>query len=193
MYWTDWGGEAKIERASMDGSDRRVLHSTGLTWPNGLTIDYTAQRIYWADASRDMIEYSNIDGSGRFVLLSQLDHPFSITLEGDLLFWTDWLNQAIHVTHKILGTGQAVLYNNLRDRPFGIEAVTLDRQVQNSKYKILLLCQLMQVDFFHYQFSSFSLHFPFSLFHLLFNVQHNDTFLQFQILVMVILAHLCVF
>ena len=149
----------------MDGSDRRVLHSTGLTWPNGLTIDYTAQRIYWADASRDMIEYSNVDGSGRFVLLSQLDHPFSITLEGDLLFWTDWLNQAIHVTHKILGTGQAVLYDNLRDRPFGIEAVTLDRQAQNSKYKILLLYQLMQVDHFHYQFS---LQFPFSLFHLLF-------------------------
>ena len=115
----------------MDGSDRRVLHNTGLTWPNGLTIDYSAQKIYWIDASRDSVEYSNVDGSGRFVLLSQLDHPFSITLEGDLLFWTDWINQAIHVTHKILGNGESIVYNNLRDRPFGIEAITPTRQAQN--------------------------------------------------------------
>lgn len=135
MYWTDWGGVAKIERASMDGSDRRVLHSTGLTWPNGLTIDYPAQRIYWVDASLDRIEYSNVDGTGRFVLFSGLAHPFSITLEGNLLFWTDWLNDAIHTAHKISGAtvGNLTLYNNLRDRPFGIEAVTPTRQAQNGK------------------------------------------------------------
>ena len=135
MYWTDWGGEAKIERASMDGSDRRVLHDTGLTWPNGLTIDYTAQRIYWVDASLDKIEYSNVDGSGRFELLTQLDHPFSITLEGDMLFWTDWFNQAIHVTHKLLSSGETFVYNNLRDRPFGIEAVTPTRQNSSCKFR----------------------------------------------------------
>ena len=120
----------------MDGSDRRVLHSIGLTWPNGLTVDYLAQKIYWVDANQDRIEYSNIDGSGRFILLSGLDHPFSITLEGDLLFWTDWLNDAIHVTHKISGTSGSnlTLYSNLRDRPFGIEAVTPTRQTQNGEF-----------------------------------------------------------
>lgn len=141
MYWTDWGAVAKIERASMDGSDRRVLHSTGLTWPNGLTIDYPAQKIYWADASLDRIEYSNVDGSGRFILFSGLDHPFSITLQGNLLFWTDWFNNAIHVAHKILGAseGNLTLYSNLRDRPFGIEAVSSTRQAQNGKL-VLTLC-----------------------------------------------------
>ena len=135
MYWTDWGGVAKIERASMDGSDRRVLHNTGLTWPNGLTIDYTAQKIYWADASLDRIEFSNVDGNGRTVLLSGLDHPFSITLEGNLLFWTDWQNNAIHVAHKISGTtgSDLTIFNNFRARPFGIEAVTPIRQAQNGK------------------------------------------------------------
>lgn len=133
MYWTDWGQTAKIERASMDGSDRRVLHDTSLVWPNGLTIDYPAQRIYWVDANLDKIEYSNIDGSGRFELLTGLDHPFSITLEGNLLFWTDWINNAIHMTHKLLSTGESTLYDNLRDRPFGIEAVSPNRQAQNSE------------------------------------------------------------
>ena len=149
MYWTDWGSVAKIERASMDGSDRRVLHNTGLTWPNGLTIDYLAQKIYWADASRDRIEYSNVDGSGRFIVLSNLDHPFSITLAGDLLFWTDWLNNAIHVTHKISGTSGSnlTLYDNLRDRPFGIEAISPTRQAQNGEFSFPLyfLSQLLSL------------------------------------------------
>lgn len=133
MYWTDWGGVARIERASMDGSERRVLHNTNLIWPNGLTIDYAAQRIYWADANLDKIEYSNVDGGGRFTLLSGLQHPFSITLEGNLLFWTDWSNNAVHVAHKISGAigSNLILYNNIRDRPFGIEAVTPTRQAQN--------------------------------------------------------------
>ena len=35
MYWTDWGATPKIERASLDGTQREVLVDTGLTWPNG--------------------------------------------------------------------------------------------------------------------------------------------------------------
>ena len=67
MYWTDWGSTAKIEKASMDGQNRVVLHDTLLTWPNGITIDYAAQRLYWTDASLDKIEYSGVDGTGRQV------------------------------------------------------------------------------------------------------------------------------
>jgi len=46
MFWTDWGQTAKIERAFMDGEDRRVLHEVGLSQPNGITIDYAEQKIY---------------------------------------------------------------------------------------------------------------------------------------------------
>ena len=67
MYWTDWGTTAKIERASMDGQNRMVLHNALLVWPNGITIDYAAQRLYWTDAFLDRIEYSGVDGTGRQV------------------------------------------------------------------------------------------------------------------------------
>ena len=67
MYWTDWGNPAKIERASMDGQNRIVLHNTLLTWPNGITVDYSAQKLYWVDAFLDKIEYSDVDGTGRQV------------------------------------------------------------------------------------------------------------------------------
>lgn len=35
---------AKIERANLDGSERKVLINTDLGWPNGLTLDYDARR-----------------------------------------------------------------------------------------------------------------------------------------------------
>ena len=67
MYWTDWGASPKIERAGMDASNRLVIISSNLTWPNGLAIDYESQRLYWADAGMKTIEYAGLDGSNRKV------------------------------------------------------------------------------------------------------------------------------
>lgn len=67
MYWTDWGANPKIERAGMDASNRLVIISSNLTWPNGLAIDYESQRLYWADAGMKTIEYASLDGSHRRV------------------------------------------------------------------------------------------------------------------------------
>lgn len=71
MYWSDWGASPKIERAGMDGSVRRVLVSTNLTWPNGLAIDHNLGRLYWVDGGTKAIEYSRLDGSGRTALKSK--------------------------------------------------------------------------------------------------------------------------
>lgn len=49
----------------MDGSDRRTIITEGVFWPNGLTIDYSAGRLYWADAKHHVIESSHFDGSDR--------------------------------------------------------------------------------------------------------------------------------
>lgn len=65
MFWTDWVqrtsvSTSKIERANMDGSDREVWVSTEIQWPNGLSIDYSANRLYWCDAYVDRIESVDI-------------------------------------------------------------------------------------------------------------------------------------
>lgn len=57
VYWTDWADRAYIGRAGMDGKDKTVIISTKLEWPNGLTIDYTNDKLYWADAHLNYIEY----------------------------------------------------------------------------------------------------------------------------------------
>ena len=141
MYWTDWGDVAKIERAGMDGQRRTAIIDTDLVWPNGLAIDYTAQKLYWADANLDKIEYSNVDGSQRTVLetgASGLLHPYALTIDGDLLYWTDWQNNSIFATHKIHGTSQdgdiTLIVKNILVNPNGIEAITADKQPEGKKY-----------------------------------------------------------
>jgi hypothetical protein len=41
----------------MDGTNKSVIISTKLEWPNAITIDYTNDLLYWADAHLGYIEY----------------------------------------------------------------------------------------------------------------------------------------
>lgn len=136
MYWSDWGETAMIERASMDGQARKVIVSNNLIWPNGITIDYAQDRLYWADANLHKIEYSNLDGSNRLLLETALNgvlHPFSITIENEVLYWTELQNVSIFATHK--SNGQDILVitpGSLFVTPNSIEAVTPTRQPQGT-------------------------------------------------------------
>lgn len=49
----------------MDGSNRIALITESILRPNGLCVDYPAERIYWADAKHHVIESSKLDGSER--------------------------------------------------------------------------------------------------------------------------------
>ena len=55
LYWVDWGLSAYIGRMGMDGSDETELHNDWIGWPNGLTIDYGSNVVYWVDAHLDYI------------------------------------------------------------------------------------------------------------------------------------------
>lgn len=114
MYWTDWGLSPKIERAGMDGSMRTVLIGHNLTWPNGLAIDYENEKLYWADAGMKTIEYSDLNGQNRKVLIAvDLPHPFGLTLHEDRVFWTDWDGQNIQSADKVHGDQRAVVRSGL--------------------------------------------------------------------------------
>lgn len=49
----------------MDGSQRKTVIVHDIFWPNGLTIDYTESKIYWADAKHHVIEKATFDGRQR--------------------------------------------------------------------------------------------------------------------------------
>ena len=95
----------KIERASMDGSDRQTLHSTRLSQPNGISIDYVAQRIYWTDGDLRKIESSLYDGSLRKEVLSlvsfdRIISPSSISLDLRVTYWADTEQDIIYSSPK---------------------------------------------------------------------------------------------
>jgi len=55
LFWTDWDSAApRIERCSMAGEFRQTIVLVSMfsdgEWPNGLTLDYELNRIYWIDA-----------------------------------------------------------------------------------------------------------------------------------------------
>ncbi|XP_071809054.1 low-density lipoprotein receptor-related protein 4-like isoform X2 [Asterias amurensis] len=114
MFWTDWGSTPKIESAGMDGSSRRIIANTNLFWPNGLTIDYTTQKVYWVDAKHHVIESANLNGSQRKAIINQgLPHPFAITLFEDSIYWTDWHTKSINSANKFTGTGIEMIQSQL--------------------------------------------------------------------------------
>ena len=117
MFWTDWGEEPKIERAEMDSSDRRVIIRKNIHWPNGLTIDYSLQKIYWTDANLCYIDKANYDGTNRESVFRSpnycvLGHPFALTLYENKIYWTDWKTRGIHFTNKSNGLRCPVILSN---------------------------------------------------------------------------------
>jgi Low-density lipoprotein receptor repeat class B. len=64
MFWTDWApGDPSVNRADLDGSNvLRLCEKPVVVWPNGVTIDHIAERIYWVDAREDYIASADLDG-----------------------------------------------------------------------------------------------------------------------------------
>jgi low density lipoprotein-related protein 2 len=65
MFWTDWGQHPRIERANMDGTNRRVLVDTKIYWPNSIALDFTTNRVYFADSKLDYIDFVDYEGKGK--------------------------------------------------------------------------------------------------------------------------------
>ncbi|KRT81543.1 EGF-like domain containing protein [Oryctes borbonicus] len=128
VFWTDWGPSPKIEKAFMDGSDRKSVITESLFWPNGLTIDYTTSRIYWADAKHNVIETAYFDGSDRRKVITKgLPHPFALTIFEDAIYWTDWHTKSISTANKATGAGFKTIHSNLHF-PMDIHSYHSQRQ-----------------------------------------------------------------
>ena len=132
MFWTDWGDVPKIEKCGMNGdpSSRQVLISKNILWPNALTIDYTIDRIWWADAKLHTIESTDLDGRDRRIILSEnINHPFALTLFQNYMYWTDWEHHrgSINKANKFTGEERSVLQESLTS-PMDIHVYHQQRQ-----------------------------------------------------------------
>ena len=123
LFFTDWGHHAYIARMGMDGANFRriILYEQKLVWPNALTIDYFSDKLYFADAHLDYIEYCDFEGHNRHQVLhgASVPHVFALSVFDDQLYWTDWNIKALLSAHKLTGEGMQVL-RNTSHRPYDV-------------------------------------------------------------------------
>ncbi|XP_010220324.1 PREDICTED: low-density lipoprotein receptor-related protein 5 [Tinamus guttatus] len=112
MYWTEWGGKPRIVRAYMDGTNSITLVDK-VGRANGLTIDYTDQRLYWTDLDTSMIESSNMLGQEREIIADDLPHPFGLTQYSDYIYWTDWNLHSIERADKTNGKNRTLIQGHV--------------------------------------------------------------------------------
>jgi sugar lactone lactonase YvrE len=68
LYWTEMGvpdrNDGKIERADLDGRNRKTIIPEGATFtPKQLHLDKKQRKLYWADREGMRVMRSNLDGS----------------------------------------------------------------------------------------------------------------------------------
>ena len=68
MFWTNWNEQRpSIMRSTLAGNNMKVIVSSDILTPNGLTIDHKAEKLYFSDGSLGRIERCDYDGSNRYV------------------------------------------------------------------------------------------------------------------------------
>lgn len=112
MYWANGGEEPKIERADLDGSNRRIIVSN-VTRPTGLTIDFSLGLIFWVDAENKVIESAHLNGTNRRTVATELPKPFALTQYKDFIYWADWKLSSIYRANKSNGMDRTQIKDDI--------------------------------------------------------------------------------
>lgn len=84
-----WVGTSKIEIATLDGQNRKVLLEKGGSISD-VTLDSTNKFIYFSDAGSNTIERISYDGKNHSVLISHsLQIPIALVFYEDQIYWID--------------------------------------------------------------------------------------------------------
>ncbi|KAK9872160.1 hypothetical protein WA026_016214 [Henosepilachna vigintioctopunctata] len=125
MFWTDWSAEnPSVNRADLDGSNIKPLFKKPVVeWPNGISIDYFAERIYWVDARQDYIASADLHGDDmKYVIKDNevVSHPFAVAVFKNSMFWDDWKRIAIFSADKDSSNGNLMDLEVLQKQLVGL-------------------------------------------------------------------------
>ena len=113
MYLGVWGSVPHIERAALDGSQRVTLVN-GVGRVNGLVIDFSDRRLFWADIDGKHIESCDLDGKKRQIVVSgDMPQPHGLTQYEDYIYWADWTSRSIERAHKRSGENRTRIQNQV--------------------------------------------------------------------------------
>lgn len=118
LFWTDWGSEKpSVSRSNLDGSHViSLFEKPTVEWPNGITIDRIAERIYWVDARMDYIGSANLQGKLFKKIMHKsnyVSHPFAIAVFKDTMYWDDWKENSVFSADKDHGIAMSTLAKDL--------------------------------------------------------------------------------
>ena len=131
-------GYRKIERASMDGMSRMILHSTGLSRPFTLTLDYDSHMLYWIDTNTRTLETSSIDGANRRILTrTNIACPYGLAYFNQKLYWGDTCYRNIYATSVSTPSSVSVLVS-IGNTPYRIKVVAEGRQPLNGQFFLFI-------------------------------------------------------
>ncbi|GFR17314.1 low-density lipoprotein receptor-related protein 2 [Trichonephila clavata] len=137
LFWSVWvtsaGGFGRIERAEMDGSNRKAIISQGTIWPSSVVVDHVLKNIYWVDTKLQVLECADFNGLKRRTVLDKgMHHPFSITVFEDFVYWSDWGTDSLNFCNKFSGQNCTTLHKgNAKSEVLMVEHTVVQRKGQN--------------------------------------------------------------
>ena len=150
MFWTDWGSTPKIERSTLNGTQRITIVTSNIRWPNGIDLDRRNHVVYWADAGTSRVESSGYHGNNRKIIYEQSqNHFYGVTFFSPYLYVSEWYKNAIirlkidqgNVTPKVYSLSSGILK--------GLVAFDSSRQPSGKRQCHLLIHHIYRKWFLH--------------------------------------------
>ncbi|RWS22675.1 low-density lipoprotein receptor-related protein 2-like protein, partial [Leptotrombidium deliense] len=95
MFFSD---SDNIDRAYMDGTERKTIVSTYIYKASGITLDIVNKLVIWCDSQLDQIVAVDYNGGNRHIILrgsTKVPAPVRITTFENKIYWTDSTRQGV--------------------------------------------------------------------------------------------------
>lgn len=116
-----------------------MLIDNGIQFPNGLALDETEKKLYWAGADTNgygIIEAVSLDGLNRTVIFFRSGyHPFNLDVFQGFVYWTDWKKKAVLRVNKTDGGGEEVIVSGL-NQPMGLKMLRQRKEKKGKEIRI---------------------------------------------------------
>ena len=120
MYWTQWGGDASISRANLDGSNIELLIKSSVigihTDIRSIALDVAGGKMYWTDG-RNGVGMSNLDGSNvtKFNTPDYTTGGITLDLHNSSIYWIDSEGFEIRRANLDGSQQQRILFDQIFD------------------------------------------------------------------------------
>lgn len=133
MFWTVYGLNRKIERATLSGNQRVAIITANLHWPFGIDLDRRNRIVFWVDGWLNRVECVDYHGNNRKLLFHHRPWPsfyfFGVTFFSSFLFVSGWGQSSIYRFNVNNANGGAVSNVTISEEIDGLVVYDSSRQL----------------------------------------------------------------